>query len=126
MIPCVLLRFRPGISPSPDMKTSMSPIVPSSSQPSFPVEMEGDESDGGGGGGGGEFGERVMEGQKVFHLCQLGVSLMREKQSNGEAEIRVRARTEKLPPGPKVGTGMGATMEDVTGFVEVMGSEDGG
>ena len=121
-IPCVRLRFRPGIRPSPDMKTSMSPAVPSSSQLSFPVSMQGDESDG----GCGEFGERVMEGQKVFHLCQLGVSLMREKQVNGEAEIRVRARTLKLPPGPKVGTGMGATMEDVTGFVEVMGFEDGG
>lgn len=84
-IPCVLVRFRPGIRPSPDMKTSMDPVVPSSSQPSFPVEMEGNESDGGGGSG--EFGERVMEGQKVFHLCQLGVSLMREKQVIGEAEI---------------------------------------
>ncbi len=100
----------------------MSPIVPSSSQPSFPVSMEGDKSDG----GGGDFGEMVIEGQKVFHLYQLGVSLMIEKQVNGEAEIRVRASTAKLPPGPKVGTGIGATMEDVTVFVDVMGSEDGG
>jgi hypothetical protein len=65
------------------MKTSMSPVVPSSSQPAFPVSMEGDGSDR----GSGEFGERVIEGQKVFHLCQLGVSLMREKQVNGAAEI---------------------------------------
>jgi hypothetical protein len=104
------------------MKTSMVPIVPSSSQPSFPVGMEGCELSG----GGGDFGEKAMEGQKVFHLCQLGVSLMREKQVDGEAEICVRARTVKLPPGPKVGTGMGGTMEDVTGLFEVMGSEDGG
>jgi hypothetical protein len=104
------------------MKTAMSPIVPSSSQPSFPVGMKREDF----GGGGGDLGEKDMEGQKVFHLCQLGVSLMRERQVDGEAEIRVRARTEKLPPDPKVGTGMGATMEDVTGFVEVMGSEDGG
>lgn len=78
------------------MKTSMVPMVPSSSHPSFPVGMLGSEV----GGGGGDLGERVMEGQKVFHLCQLGVSLMRERQVEGEAEMRVRVRTLKEPPGP--------------------------
>jgi hypothetical protein len=104
------------------MKTSIVPIVPSSSQPAFPVGIWGSEV----WGGGGDFDEMVMEGQKVFHLCQFGVSLIRERQVEGEAEMRVRARTEKLPPGPKVGTGIGGTMEDVTGLEEVMGDEVGG
>lgn len=78
------------------MKTSMLPMVPSSSQPGFPVGMPESVL----GGGGGDFGDRVMEGQKVFHLCQFGVSLIRERTVDGEAEICVRARTVKEPPEP--------------------------
>ena len=51
-------------------------------------------------GGGGDLGERVMEGQKVFHFFQFGASLTSERQTEGEAEMCVRARTAKEPPAP--------------------------
>lgn len=63
------------------MNTSIEPLVPSSSQPSFPVGIAGSELVG----GGGDFGEREMEGQKVFHLLQLLVSRITERQADGEA-----------------------------------------
>ena len=65
------------------MKTSIEPLVPSSSQPSFPVGIPGSEL----AGGGGDFGEIVMEGQKVFHLHQFLVSLITERQVEGEAAM---------------------------------------
>jgi hypothetical protein len=78
------------------MNTSMAPVVPRSSQPSFPVRIAGSEV----AGGGDDFGDRVMEGQKVFHFLQFEVSLISERQVEGGAEICVRAKTAKEPPGP--------------------------
>jgi hypothetical protein len=55
------------------------------------------------------------EAQNEFHLGQVVVSRMRESTFMGAVLGRcVLARTAKWPPGPWVGTGMGATIPAVT------------